>query len=569
MNEWLQTAMPHLIVAPVVLPLLTTALLLLMGEPRRQLKALLSVISSVCGLLVAIGLLIWVDGQEAPAAIGVYLPSNWPVPFGIALVVDRLSALMLVLTGALSVASVLFSLARWHRAGVHYHPLFHIQLMGLNGAFLTGDLFNLFVFFEVMLAASYGLLLHGSGEKRVRASMHYIAINLLASSLFLIGVAMLYGITGTLNMADMAQKIPYIPATDRGLLHAGAAILGIAFLTKAAMWPLNFWLAPAYAAAGAPVAALFVILTKVGIYAVIRFWTLLLAGEAGSSALLGGDALIYGGLATLTFGAIGMLASQQVKRLAGFSVIVSSGTMLAVTGFGDAALVGTALFYLIGSTLAGGALFLLGELIDRSRQNADAQPPIHDSTVELLRFYVEIREPDQLANLDDEEVALIGTPIPAAVAFLGLSFIVCSLLIAGLPPLSGFLAKFAMLSELLDPSTGRTAQAIPPAAWALLVLLLGSSMLSTIALSRAGVHHFWTPHNRPVPHLRIIECLPIAALLAVCAALTIGADPALRYTRAAADGVLDPAPYIEAVMSAMPVPGPTRARQLPLAGVSP
>ncbi len=207
-----------------------------------------------------------------------YLPSNWNVPFGIVLVADRLAALMLVLTGVVALASLLFATARWHRAGVHFHALFQMQLMGVNGAFLTGDLFNLFVFFEVMLAASYGLLLHGSGRARVGAGLKYIAFNLLASSLFLIGVAMLYGITGTLNFADMAQRIPDIPATDRGLLHAGIAILGVAFLAKAAMWPLNFWLAPAYTAASAPVAALFVILTKVGIYAVLRLWTLLLSG---------------------------------------------------------------------------------------------------------------------------------------------------------------------------------------------------------------------------------------------------------------------------------------------------
>jgi len=156
--------------------------------------------------------------------------------------------MMLVLTGVLGLTSVLYATARWHRAGVHFHPLFQLQLMGLNGAFLTGDLFNLFVFFEVMLAASYGLLLHGSGRARVQSGLHYIAINLVASAVFLIGIAMLYGVTGTLNLADMAQKLGAVPIADRGLLHAGVAILAIAFLAKAAMWPLGFWLSPAYAA---------------------------------------------------------------------------------------------------------------------------------------------------------------------------------------------------------------------------------------------------------------------------------------------------------------------------------
>lgn len=223
MTGWIERAMPHLIVAPIVLPLVAAALMVALGEQRRVARALVNVLASSAGLAVAVALALWVDGKGAPEAFGVYLPSNWPVPFGIVLVVDRLAAMMLVLTGILGVAAVLYSTARWHRAGVHFHPLFQIQLMGLNGAFLTADLFNLFVFFEVMLAASYGLLLHGSGAARVRSGLHYIAVNLLASALFLVGVAMLYGVTGTLAMADMAQKLAAIPAADRGLLHAGVA----------------------------------------------------------------------------------------------------------------------------------------------------------------------------------------------------------------------------------------------------------------------------------------------------------------------------------------------------------
>ena len=165
---------------------------------------------------------------------------------------------------------------------MHFHPLFQIQLMGLNGAFLTADLFNLFVFFEVLLAASYGLLLHAPGRTRVGAGLHYIAINLVASSFFLIGAALLYGVTGTLNFADLAARIPEVAADDQAVLHVAVAVLAVAFLTKAAIWPMGFWLVPAYSAAGAPVAALFAIMTKVGIYAVLRLWSLMFAGEDGS-----------------------------------------------------------------------------------------------------------------------------------------------------------------------------------------------------------------------------------------------------------------------------------------------
>jgi multicomponent K+:H+ antiporter subunit D len=553
MIGWLQSAVPHLIVAPILLPLLTAALMLLLGE-RRRWKALLNVASSVLGLLIAIVLLRWVDSDAVPAVIGVYVPSNWEVPFGIVLVVDRLSALMLVLSGIVGLCSALFSIARWDRAGVHFHPLLQIQLMGLNGAFLTGDLFNLFVFFEVLLAASYGLLLHGSGRARVQAGLHYIAINLLASFLFLIGVSMLYGVTGTLNMADLAQKIPQVAAADRGLLHAAAGVLAIAFLTKVAMWPLNFWLAPAYVAASAPVAALFAIMTKVGVYTVLRLWTLLFSAQAGDSALFGAEVLTYGGLATLAFGALGMLASQQLGRLASFSAIVSAGTLLAAVGFGQARLTAGALFYLLSSTLAISALFLLIELIDRSRQT---QAVLLADEADELPLPPELLQPAHDANLDDEQHALIGKAIPGAVSFLGLSFIACALLIAGLPPLSGFLAKFAMLSALLNPlglGIASAAERITVAGWTLLGLIIGSGLLSMIALSRSGVRYLWAPQDRPVPHLRVAECVPIVVLLGACVMLTVRADPVMRYAQATADALHDPARYIEAVMSAKPVP---------------
>jgi multicomponent K+:H+ antiporter subunit D len=313
---WVAAAMPHLVVAPIVLPLIAAAVMLGLGDDRRVARALVNVVACAAGLAIALALFAWADRFGAGGVIAVYLPANWPVPYGIVLVADRLAALMLVLTGVLGLTSVLYATARWHRAGVHFHPLFQLQLMGLNGAFLTGDLFNLFVFFEVMLAASYGLLLHGSGTARVRSGLHYIAINLIASAVFLVGVAMLYGVTGTLNLADMAQKLASVPIGDRGLLHAGVAILAVAFLAKAAIWPLGFWLSPAYAAASAPAAALFVIMTKVGVYAIVRLSTLFFSGD-GVMEQLGADALVGGGLVTLALGAFGMLATQRLVRLAG------------------------------------------------------------------------------------------------------------------------------------------------------------------------------------------------------------------------------------------------------------
>lgn len=558
MTTWIDAAMPHLIVAPIVLPLFTAALLLLIAESKRRLKALVNVAATLLGLVIAVALMQWANGNDGKtASIGIYLSSNWRAPFGIVLALDRLSALMLVITAVVALASLMFSTARWHRAGVHYHTLLQIQLMGINGAFLTADLFNLFVFFEVMLAASYGLLLHGSGRKRVSAGLTYIAVNLFASSLFLIGIAVIYGITGTLNYADLAHKIVLVPTTDRGLLHAGAAILAIAFLAKAAMWPLNFWLTPAYSAASASVAALFVVLTKVGIYTLLRLWMLLLSAEAGTTWRFGANLLVLGGLATLALGAIGVFSTQQLRRSAGYAVIVSSGTLLAAIGIGGPALVGGALFYMLVSTLGVAALFLVIELIERSGE-MEIAPPTYDELPDHMPFYVDTiaASPKASASAVDDE-APIGRPIPAATAFLGLSFIACALLVAGLPPLSGFLAKFAMLSALLDTASSN-AVSLPAASttvarWALLALMIASGLLCMIGLARAGVRHFWTPKIRPAPHLRVIECLPIAALVVLAVMLTVRGGAVLQYTRAAAAQTIDPAPYIAAVMSAAPV----------------
>ncbi len=538
----LDSTASHLVVAPVLLPLGTAALMLMLGEGRRGLKSVINLASTAIGLVLAVILLINA-GRMEPSAFGIYMPGNWPVPFGIVLVADRLSAMMAVLTGCVGLATLLYALARWQHAGVYFHVLFQLQLMGLYGAFLTADLFNLFVFFEVLLAASYGLLLHGGGMARVRAGLHYIAINLTASLLFLIGVAVLYGVTGTLNMADIALKLPTVAESDRGLLHAGAAILAIAFLAKAALWPLNAWLPPAYAAASAPVAALFAILTKVGVYAVLRLWTLCFPADAGSSAHFGGDVLIWGGLATLAFGTVGMFASQQVGRLAGFSVITSAGTLIAAVGFDHPALSGGALFYLASSTLAGSALFLLVELLERSRQ-VELGPQEVDEGGDALPAFFDA-EPPQGANLDDDEQALIGRAIPAALAFLGVAFTICAVVVAGLPPLSGFVAKLAMLTALLQ------LQTLP--AWMLFGLLIVSGLLAALALLRVGVRHFWSGADRPAPRLRVAETLPIAGLLAAVIALVSQGEHVLAYTRGTADTLHAPQQYIKAVMEARPV----------------
>ena len=537
----------HLIIAPILIPLVAGAMMLLYEDRQRREKRIISVFSCIAMLAVAIALM--ARAQEAGPggqAIGVYLLGDWPPPFAIALALDRLSALMLLLTAILAMATLIFSFARWDKEGQHFHSLFQFLLMGLNGAFLTGDLFNLFVFFEVMLAASYGLAMHGSGPLRVRAGLHYIAMNLAASLLFLIGVSLIYGVTGTLNMADLATRVPLVTAADRPLLSAGAAILGLAFLVKAAMWPLGFWLPITYMAAAPPVAAMFAMLTKVGVYVILRISSLAFGAGAINMAGLGSVFLATGGMATIAFGMVGVLASQGLGRLAGCSVMVSSGTVLTVAGLvgvgGGSPLMAAGLYYLVASTLAIAALFLVVELVEREQGAVAALLTVTAEAYGLGDEEAEDMDPD------------IGPVVPGAMTVLGLCFLACTILIAGLPPLAGFLGKFAMLSAALN-SGGLAQGRVSNAALGFTALLLISGLAALIALVREGIRSFWsTEADEAAPAVPLVELVPVVALLALTVVMTVEARAVMRYMEATASALHHPHLYIDGVLGASQEP---------------
>ncbi|AYD02988.1 monovalent cation/H+ antiporter subunit D [Neorhizobium sp. NCHU2750] len=531
MNGWSH----HLIIAPILIPLAAAAVLLFIDERRRVTKAMVSLASALLLLFVSFVLFRIESGPNGFE--GVYLLGNWAAPFGIVLVLDGLSALMLLLTALVAVAALVYSMARWHGMGAHFHSMFQLLLMGVNGAFLTGDLFNLFVFFEVMLAASYGLLLHGSGPLRVKAGMHYIAVNLAAALLFLIGVSLIYGTTGTLNMADLAARIPEIEPDRRMLMEAGAGVLGIAFLIKAGMWPLCFWLPTAYSAASAPVAGIFAILSKLGIYVILRLTMLLF--ETGPSAGFGSTVLLYGGIATLIFGTIGVLASQALGRLAGFSVLISSGTLLMVLGINDGAVSSGALLYLVSSTLTISAFFMLIELVERGQ----------DAGANVLAVTMEAYGDGD----EDEPEEGDGVTMPGTMAILGTCFAMCGILLSGLPPLSGFIAKFAMLSAMM----GTGSIGVPPTAavWALITLVILSGVAALISMTRVGIRTFWTSLEGVVPRVLVIEIVPVMFLLALTLVLTIQANSALQYMDTTIRTLSTPGVYIDAVRNATVIPG--------------
>jgi multicomponent K+:H+ antiporter subunit D len=510
----------HLVVLPIVLPVAVAGAMFLLDERRRRLKEALSLAT----MLALLGIALVLAGRtiEAPE---VYRVGNWAAPYGIVLVADRLSAMMLVLAGLLGLCALVFSFARWGRAGPRFHGLFLLLLMGVNGAFLTGDLFNLFVFFEVMLAASYGLVLHGSGETRIRAGLGYIAVNLVASLFFLVGVSLIYGTIGTLNMADLARRLAAPAASELALFEVGCAILGVAFLIKCSAWPLGFWLPTTYAAASAPAAAILAILSKVGVYVVVRL-SLLLFGE-GLSAGFGQRAVLVAGLATIAYGTIGILASRDLTRAAGYAVMISSGTVLAVLGTGSEGALAGALYYLVGSTLAAGALFLLAEILQRGRASVEATQPV---------FADEYRDP-----FDDADATEVGRAIPAGVAILGIGLLLCTVVLAGLPPLPGFIGKLAILA-------GLTAGTITAAGWCLIAVLTLSSLGTLMPMVRLGILNLWVPHDDPPPVLRLSELAALAGLLGACAALALWGGPALAYADATVQWLGRPQAYIAAVL---------------------
>ena len=509
--------MNHWIVLPTVLPAMTAALLILALPHNLKYQRVVSIGATVLMLMLAIGLLV-LAGDGTPRA---YFLGNWPAPFGIVLVLDRLSAIMLLLSAALALAVTIYACAGWDTRGRHFHALMQFQLLGVNGAFLTGDLFNLFVFFEVMLIASYGLMLHGGGAPRLKAGFHYVAINLIASTLFLFGVGLIYAITGTLNMADLAGKVAAVSADNQALLKTGAMLLFAVFATKAALVPLHWWLPSAYAATSAPAAAMFMIMTKVGAYAIIRVYGLIFGADAGPLGAIVAPIVIPAALITLAVGAVGVLASRQLRDLVCFSVIASMGNLLIAVGLFDGPGITAALYYLIHSTLAGAALFLLVDVIAKRRGK----------------------------DLDRLEPA----PAIAHETLLGAMFFLAAIAMVGMPPLSGFLGKLLILD-----ATRNAAHA--PLIW---TVVLGASLLMMIGYARAGSVIFWnnpkpTPDSAAPPvrsspntlaATALVPIVVIGLLLAGTAALSLGAGPLTRAFEATSVQLLDRAGYIRAVLS--------------------
>jgi multicomponent K+:H+ antiporter subunit D len=419
---------------------------------------------------------------------------------------------MLLLTSLVALPVLWYATGGWDAHGRYFHALFQFQLMGLNGAFVTGDLFNLFVFFEVLLIASYALMLHGLGAQRLRIGLHYVVLNLAASALFLIGVSLLYAKTGTLNLADLALRVPMVQGPDAAVVQAGAWLLLVVFGFKAALLPLSLWLPATYAAATAPVAALFAIMTKVGVYAIWRVHGVVFGADAGASAYAIEPLLLPLALGTSVLGVLGALAAHTLERLVAWLTVASVGTVLVALSLFNPDAWSAGLYYMANSTLVIAALFLLAELV--AAQRGDAA--------------------DRLVP---------ASPV-AQPALLGLLTLFAAASASGLPPLPGFIGKLM----LLEASTAHTWQI---AVW---TTVLAVGFLTMIGLARAGSIMFWNVRE-DLPSGATSGASPklIGAtllLLAATVAMSALAAPIQRYTAAAALQLSDRAAYARAVLGA-------------------
>lgn len=504
------TLADHLLVAPVVLPAVTAPLAMMLMRRHRPLALAVSLGGGIAMLVASIALFVMAQDD----AIRSYALGAWPAPFGIVLMLDRLAATMLMLAAVLGVVVLAHAVVTGaDQRGWHFHPLFHFQLMGLNGAFLTGDLFNLFVFFEVLLIASYGLMLHGQGALRLKAGVAYVVVNIVGSALFLIALGLLYGLTGTLNMADLAVKVAALGAGDQGLLRVAGLLLLAVFALKAAVVPIHLWLPRTYAATMPVVAALFAIMTKVGVYAMIRTVPLIFGAKAGAAAWVPAPYLLPAALLGAILGFVGVLVARGMREQAAFAVLGSTGTLLMAVSFWREATLAAALYYLIQATLAGGALFLVADVTMRRRgQYADA---------------------------------IVPSPRFAGQDGAGLLYLIAAIAAVGLPPLAGFVGKLLILD----------ASFALPGWQAVWTTILVTTLVGVIGFSRGGSTLFWkeappaTAAIAGASRSRAEFVAPVV-LLALLAGLTVTAGWVTAQTRATAAQIMAPERYVAAILGA-------------------
>ncbi|MBY4893474.1 Na+/H+ antiporter subunit D [Rhodobacteraceae bacterium N5(2021)] len=495
--------MSWILAAPIIIPFATAVLAFLFrhGPEGRWLSVLGS-----AGLLIASIILmveVWDQGVVA-AQMG-----EWPAPFGITLVADLLSAVMVVITGITGLAIAIYALAdiEERKEKLGYHALYQVLLAGVCGAFLTGDLFNLYVWFEVMLISSFGLLVMGGNRQQLDGGIKYVTLNLVSTVMFLSGIGLLYGMTGTLNMADLHSAVQTVE--NPGLLVVIAVMFMVAFGVKAAVFPLFFWLPASYHTPAISVSAIFAgLLTKVGVYSLMRMFTLVFTTDVAYTHTI----LLWVAGFTMVTGVLGAAAMNDFRRILSFHIVSQIGYMiLGLALFTPLAIVG-AVFYLVHHIIVKANLFLVAGVTRRIAGSTDL---------------------NQIGGLYK------------TAPLLALLFLVPAFSLAGFPPLSGFWAKFILVKAALENGNY----------WISAVALI-VGLLTIYSMTKIWGNAFWKPHPAGLqPKLsslpakdRAALLLPIAALAALTCVIGLFPEPFVLFAERAADQLLNPQLYIDAVL---------------------
>jgi multicomponent Na+:H+ antiporter subunit D len=491
------------LVLPILIPFITAAACLLAWRQRRVQEVL-----GIAGAFALLGAAAVLLHQVHAHGIQVVQIGAWPAPYGISFVADLFSAMMVMITGILAAVVVVYSAGTIDHArqSFGYYPLYHVLLMGVCGAFLTGDIFNLYVWFEVMLMASFVLLALGGEQAQIQGALKYVTLNLMASAVFLAAVGLLYSVAGTLNMADLANKLRNAP--EHGIVTVLAMLFLVAFGTKAATFPLFFWLPASYHTPPVAVSAIFAgLLTKVGVYALIRVFTLIFVRDTAYTHTL---ILVMAGL-TMVTGVLGAVAQNEFRRILSFHIVSQIGYMIMGLGlFTPLALAGS-VFYIIHHIIVKTNLFLVSGLAQR-----------FGGSFELK----------ELGGLYERRPALAAL------------FLIPALSLAGMPPLSGFFAKFLLVKAGLDIGS-----------YTIVGIALGVSLLTLFSMAKIWAEAFWKPEPKTAaPHVKrpagVALWAPAISLAAMTLAIAAAAGPLFELSRVAAEQLLNPQYYIRAVLEA-------------------
>lgn len=491
--------MNNLIILPILIPFFMGAVLILF---RKQLliQRVLSGITSLVMLALSFYLAIYIYQQ----GITVLELGNWPAPFGIVLVADMFATMMVILSSIVGSVCLFFAFPSIAavRQKFFFYPFYFFLLTGVNGAFLTGDLFNLFVFFEVMLISSYILIVMGATKYQLRESLKYVIINVFASVLFIVGVAYIYAVTGTLNMAHIAERVAELEQI--GVLNVIAVLFFIVFAMKGGLFPLYFWLPRSYYGPPAAIAALFGgLLTKVGIYAIIRSFTLIFRHDPSFTHYF---ILIIAGF-TMLFGVLGAVSQFDFKRILSYHIISQVGYMVMGLGIYTQLAVAGAIYYIAHHIIVKSALFLCAGATQRITGTTDLK-----KMGGLLKSH----------------------------PYLAWMFFILAISLAGIPPLSGFFSKFPIILSSFEEGNYGIAT---------VALIVG--LLTLFSMLKIFMYAFWgeQQHSKEQAQLKIGKLLwPIAPLVALTIILGFAAEPIFLYSLEVAEQILDPSIYIQSVL---------------------